>query len=426
MKLLWICNMMPAQVRRHMGEAGGSGLWVDHVLSDLEQIPELRLHILCRGERVCSGAVNAQISYRIFSEPLPYVYYPELERLFAQELADFQPQVIHSWGVEYGHTLAMVNAAEAAGMKDKMVIGIQGLCSICAIHYTEGIPQSVLRSASFRDFLRRDNIVQQQKKFQLRGQMEVRALEQVSHVMGRTHWDRACTMQVNPDAQYHFCPETLRAPFYQGSWEYASCQKHRIFANCCEYPIKGFHYVLEAFAQIVKRWPDATLAVPGQSFLNCHGKEYLRQQTYHKYLAKLAKQYGLAERIEFLGHLSPEEMKQAYLEANVFVLSSTVENSPNAMGEAMLLGVPCVCADVGGVSSLLVHAQEGFLYPSTAPYMLAYYVQRVFTMGEAAQSLGAAARSHALKTHDPEENRRLLLAVYEQLAQEGLADGQTD
>ena len=108
-------------------------------------------------------------------------------------------------------------------------------------------------------------------------------------------------------------------------------------------------------------------------------------------------------------------MKQAYLSANVFVLPSTIENSPNSLGEAMLLGVPCAASLVGGVSNLLADGKEGLVYQSTAPYMLAYYVNQVFAMGDQAETLGAAAREHALKTHDPEKNLRDLLDIYRKL-----------
>ena len=180
--------------------------------------------------------------------------------------------------------------------------------------------------------------------------------------------------------------------------------------------MKGFHYLLEAFSEVLKTYPDATLAVPGRSFLSDGAQARLRRGSYEKYLETLAKQWNLTDKIEFLGDLSGEEMKTAYVSANVFVLPSTIENSPNSLGEAMLLGVPCVASDVGGVSSLMCHGSEGRIYQSTAPYMLAYHIQTLFAMGPEAASLGQAARAHAQVTHDPERNLETLLAIYEEIA----------
>ena len=210
----------------------------------------------------------------------------------------------------------------------------------------------------------------------------------------------------------------MRQPFYQEVWRYEGCKKHRIFASSCVYPVKGFHYLLEAFSIVLERYPDAILSVPGESFFARGIKEKLRQQYYFRYLEKLCQERGLTEKIEFLGDLNAHQMKKAYLEANVFALPSTIENSPNSLGEAMLLGVPCVAADVGGVSNLL-KTGEGYVYQSTAPYMLAEYIMRVFQMGEEAEKMGALARRHAQLTHDPEGNLEALLAIYRQIAEEG-------
>ncbi|MGN0978397.1 MAG: glycosyltransferase family 4 protein [Faecousia sp.] len=412
MKLLWLCNLAPGKVKEKLtGNAASGGLWVDHVLSGLRQ-RGLTIRILCpgKGDR---GELDGRCGFATFREGLPYKYLPELEAFFETELQEFQPDVIHIWGTEYGHTLAMVNAAEKLGLLDHMAVSIQGLCSAYAGHYAEGVPHGVQRQATFRDLVRRDNIAQQQKKFALRGALEVQTLQKTRHVIGRTDWDRACTARIQPEAKYHFCNETLREPFYEGQWRYEDCRKHRIFASSCVYPVKGFHYLLEAFGEVVKDYPDATLAVPGKSFLTA---DRLRRTGYQKYLAALARQYGVADRIEFLGSLSAEQMKTAFLEANAFVLPSTIENSPNSLGEAMLLGVPCAASDVGGVSNLLASPGEGFVYQSTAPYMLAFYLKQIFAMEEKAVSLGKAARAHALRTHDPEKNLETMLHIYEELA----------
>lgn len=42
------------------------------------------------------------------------------------------------------------------------------------------------------------------------------------------------------------------------------------------------------------------------------------------------------------------------LNANMFLLPSAIENSPNALGEAQMLGVPCVSSRVGGVEDMIL------------------------------------------------------------------------
>ena len=413
MKLLWLCNIAPGAVKEKIGGKRGDGLWTDHVLAALQNQRALTVRVLCPDPVIMSGEISRQCSFRTFARKLPYEYLTEQEALFRQELKEYQPDVIHIWGTEYAHTLAMIHAAEKEGFLDHTVVSIQGLCSIYAGHYSEGVPNSVVYGATFRDVVRRDNIPQQQKKFALRGDLEVKALRKARHVIGRTAWDKACTEQITPDAVYHFCNETLRKPFYQDEWSYDSCCKHRIFASSCVYPVKGFHYLLEAMAEVLKRYPDATIAVPGKDPFQ---QNPMRVSSYQKYLMTLMRRHGLENKVQFLGGLSAEEMKNAYLEANVFALPSTIENSPNSLGEAMLLGVPCVAADVGGVTTMMTHEKEGFVYQSTAPYMLAHYICKVFAMEEQAQDMGQAAKLHASVTHDPQKNLQDLLDIYTELA----------
>lgn len=413
MKLLMLCNMMPAVVQEKITGKKQGGLWVDHVLFVLRSQQELTIRVLCPGN-AGEDSLDERCSYDFFSEGAPYVYLPELEDSFRRTLQGFCPDVIHIWGTEYGHTLAMVNAAEKEGCLERVVIHIQGLCSIYAGHYAEGIPHKVLTGYTFRDFIRQDNIRSQQRKFTLRGQLEVQALKKVHHCIGRTDWDEACARQLNPQIRYHHGNETLREQFYyEETWAYDRCRRHRIFASSCAYPVKGFHYLLEAFAEVVKVYPDATLAVTGKSYLIVKPS---RRTSYQKYLADLTRKYALEDKIEFLGGLSAEGMRENYLAANVFALPSTIENSPNSLGEAMLLGVPCVASDVGGVTTMMTHNKEGFVYQSTAPYMLSHYICKVFAMEAEAEQLGQAAAAHARKTHDPQKNLEDILRIYHTLA----------
>ena len=415
MKLAWLCNMTPGAVSRCRG-TGGGGLWLDHVLDDLCTRQDVSVRLFCPSGTE-EGQVDGKTSYVLFTEGAPQKYRKQLEDLFYEQLQQFQPDVIHIWGTEYGHTLAMVNAAQRLGLEKRVAISIQGLCSSCARHYCEGIPEAVCHRYSLRDFLKRDNLLGQQKRFAQRGKLEQQALEKAGHVIGRTDFDRAVTGQINPHRRYHFCNETLREEFYQDVWRYSGCKKHRIFLSSALFPFKGTHYLLEAMPLVLAEFPDAEIAVTGDSFFKRTLPEKLRQDYYHRYLARLADQNKLGDRIRFLGALSAPQMKQAFLDCNVFVLPSTIENSPNSLGEAMLLGVPCVAADVGGVSNML-HPGQGYVYQSTAPYMLAHYITEVFRQQERAEEMGAQARLQARETHNPEKNMRDLLEIYRLIAEE--------
>ena len=417
MKVMWLSNMIPGIIQEKLTGKKASGLWVDHTLNDLRK-RYICVRILCRGENQ-QGSLDDKCSFATFRDREPYRYLPEVEAFFLEELKTYRPDVIHIWGTEYAHTLAMMNAAEKLGMEQRCVISIQGLCSVYARHYAEGVPVPVQRQYTLHDLLKRENILGQQRIYERRGNLEVQALQKTHHVIGRTHWDLACTQMLAPQARYHFCNETLREPFYEGKWSYGKCQKHRIFASSCVYPVKGFHYLLEALAEVVKEYPDTVLAVPGNSFLHLERNGWLHQDNYHRYLKNLAEHYSLTEKIEFLGRQSPEGMKEQYLKANVFVLPSTIENSPNSLGEAMLLGTPCVAADVGGVTTMLAGGREGLTYQSTAPYMLASCMKQVFAMEDKAEAMGRAASEHARITHDPGKNLEDLLGIYREIEDSG-------
>lgn len=415
MRILWLCNVVPGAVFEAQGSPGKSGMWLDQVLSGLRGMPEITLHMLCRHTSRFQGELEENLTYCTFREDLPQRYYSELEDVFARELQSFRPDVIHIWGTEYGHSLAMMCAAEKLGMASKAVISIQGLCSVLAKHYCDGVPALVKYAFSFRDFLRLDNLYFQQKKFIRRGEMEIQALQKANHVIGRTPWDEHWTAVYQPRRQYHFCNETLREPFFTGSWSFDGCTPCRIFASSCSYPIKGFHILLKAVRLVLKHYPETTVSVTGGSFIP-RGKGWLYTQAYQLYLSFLVKKYGLQGKITFLGSLTAQKMKAAMLDANVFVLPSVMENSPNSLGEAMLLGTPCVASEVGGVAAMLQSPEEGLTFPSGDAQALAVRIEQIFAMDADAAAMGRRASEHAGKTHNPAENLRNLIEIYGRIA----------
>ena len=134
------------------------------------------------------------------------------------------------------------------------------------------------------------------------------------------------------------------------------------------------------------------------------------------FLANVIKRLKLEDHVEFLGAQSAEQMKQRYIRAHVALNPSSIENSSNAIGEAMLLGTPVVASFVGGTPDMVQDGVSGLLYPFDAPYLLADAVRQVFSSDELAARLSNEARKTAATRHDREQNLKGLLAIYRDLA----------
>ena len=82
----------------------------------------------------------------------------------------------------------------------------------------------------------------------------------------------------------------------------------------------------------------------------------------------------------------------------------------------MLLGVPVVTSDVGGVKNLIKHDEEGFIYQHDASYMLAYYIMRIFSDDDLAERFSERARAHAHLTHCKSKNTETIIQIYKNIA----------
>lgn len=408
MRVLWLSNVVLPIVAASIGtDVPAVGGWLDGISRSLIERDITLISCFPHSSEI-RGTVG-KIDYFGFKQN------DKLEDMFVSIINQSRPDVVHIFGTEYRHTQQMVVAAERAAIINRVIISIQGLVSVYAQKYTAGLPIRTIIGITPRFFIKHDNTYIDRQRFIRKGTYEIAALEKVKHVIGRTDWDQACVHYINPKAKYHDCNETLRAQFYHDTWDFSRCERHSIFVSQCNYPIKGFHYMLQAMPFILKDYPDAVLYTTGRNVLEKSIAYTLRKMPYEHYLASLIKKHHLEKHVVFLGTLNAEQMKERFLRSHVFVSPSVLENSPNSVGEAMILGMPVVTSDVGGVRNLIRHGDEGYLYPADEPYMLAYYVKKFFDDQEAAAAMGTNARKHAMLTHSPEINLERLLNIYHEV-----------
>jgi glycosyltransferase involved in cell wall biosynthesis len=416
MKIFWLVSSLLPQIARLTGEPEQPfGGWLVSMLDGLLSDPQHQVFVCYRASGAQRRGESGRLSYCSFEQDT-LQYSPENDALFAELLLQTHPDVVHIWGTEYPSALAMVHAASRCNLLDRTVVSIQGLTSVYARHFTAGLPQRVVNACTVRDFLRRDNIARQRKKFARRGGFETLALHETRHVIGRTRWDKACVRQINPNAVYHVCNESLREPFYSGNWDISSCERHTIFVSQGDYPIKGLHEALYALPYLIKDFPDVRLITTGKDPRGKSVRERLQRSSYAVFLANEIRRLGLDDHVEFLGALSAEQMKQRYLSAHVALNPSSIENSSNAICEAMLLGTPVVASFVGGTPDMVADGVSGLLYPFDAPYLLADAVRQVFSSDKLAAQLSSEAHKSAAARHDREQNLKGLLAIYRDLA----------
>ncbi|MBQ7944656.1 MAG: glycosyltransferase [Lachnospiraceae bacterium] len=429
MKVLWLCNIMIPFIAKSLKqnfmvkEGWLSGLSEQLIKHSEEN--NITLAICFPASENC-GFVKWDdalfvknrtqgVDYYIFREDTvhPEIYDASMEDGLREIIADFDPDIVHIFGTEFPHALAMV---KAWGQPKRTLIGIQGLCSEIAKVYMAGLPYSVQKKRTFRDILKKDGLQQQQQKFVQRGKNEIEAIKLTGHITGRTDFDREVTAKINPNARYHFMNETLRDEFYQDCWNIDKIERYSIFLSQGNYPIKGLHYVLEALPEIIEKYPQTKIYIAGDIITaNDTLKDKIKISGYGKYLLKMIKDNELEKNVVFLGNQQAGRMCARLLKTHVFLCPSAIENSPNSVGEAMLLGVPVVSADVGGVHNLLSDRKEGLLYTAADVKQMQAAIYKIFADDKLAMSLSTNARLRAEKTHDAKTNYLRLLEIYHEI-----------
>jgi len=340
MKILWVCNIMLPVIAESLGlEASNKEGWLSGLLSEVlagQQENKIELAVafpapadfacgekhIYDGNVIWSGELSDSangLKWYAFSEDVvnPHVYADNLELQMWYITKTFQPDVVHCFGTEYPHTLAMCRAFP---YKERILVGIQGLCSLIAERYFADLPESVIHSKTLRDVLRKDDLLSQQGKFILRGQLERETVSLAGNITGRTAWDKETTQKWNPRAEYFAMNETLRGDFYNEIWTEEDCEPHSIFLSQGDYPLKGLHYMLEALPVICERYPNAKVYVAGNSIIGDGGfKKRLKISAYGKHLRKLIEKNKLQDRVECLGRLTAKEMKERHRHQHLLI-----------------------------------------------------------------------------------------------------------
>ena len=416
MKVLWLSNVLFPDVCKEMNiETPNISSWVYSGAIALMQANseiELAVATLYSGKELRCISNHRITYYLIPNKGGDIKYNHKFESYYDEITLRFTPDIIHIHGSEYPHSLSYVRACGG----NNVIVSIQGMVSVIADYYLGGISKEEIKlNTTLRDIVRKDSILIQQLKMRKRGCYEQELIKTVGHVIGRTSWDKSNIWAINSEVNYHFCNETLRPLFYNQQWTYEGCQKYSIFISQAYYPIKGIHKLIKALPIILSHFPNAKVYVAGNDFFNV---PWYRKNGFVNYSEKLMKKLGVFAKIEFLGELNESEMVKQYLSAHVFVCPSAIENSPNSLGEAQLIGTPCVASYVGGTMDMVTDGETGFLYRFEEVSLLAKRICEIFENKELAERISTNERKVAAIRHDKVINATKINSIYKKILSE--------
>lgn len=148
-------------------------------------------------------------------------------------------------------------------------------------------------------------------------------------------------------------------------------------------PEKGIDVLLQAWARVAERLPDARLEVAGDGPARAD-------------LERLARRLGVDGRVRFRGWVPADEMPTFYGRAWVAVLPSRVEEGLGmCLVEAGLAGCALVGSDLGGITDIVWPGTTGLLVPPDDAHALAQALASLLADRRRAAALGAAAREAA-------------------------------
>lgn len=413
MRILWFTNT-PSCYQKEVGGYNGGG-WISSLELELKKKEgvELAIGFYANKENEVKKEVQNDTVYYLLPRPkksLAYTFITlrakfEKSSLLQEKVAlpelvkvvrDFNPDIIQVFGSENIYALI------AKYVNMPVVLHIQGLLSPSLNAF---LPPFV----SWRDYLfqfksirRVLNLVSEKVSWQRNSVTEKRMLKGIKYFMGRTEWDKRIIHLLNPQAKYYYCSEILRDTFYLSNCKRILPSTPMFVTTISSQLYKGYDLILKT-AKILKE----------------SGMVDFRWKVFGDVNPRIAERVSGVKHeevnVDLLGVASAEKIKEALLQSTAYIHTSYIDNSPNSLCEATMLGVTVISTNVGGISSLIEDGKTGFLVPANDPYQMAYLIKYLYEHNDINRYIGIAAQEVAMKRHDREIVVNRVLEIYNKI-----------
>lgn len=131
-----------------------------------------------------------------------------------------------------------------------------------------------------------------------------------------------------------------------------------------------------------------------------------------EYLEKLTFELGINQNVNFLGHITEQELPKAYERATVFAMPSIAELQSIATMEAMASGRPVVAADAMALPHLVHDGDNGYLFPPDDVSAFADRLLRVLTASQEELDRMSENSLHLIQSHDIDRTVKIFEGLY--------------
>lgn len=327
---------------------------------------------------------------------------------FIRVINEIKPDVVHVFGTENKN----INYLLLNSDLDCSIISIQGVMDIISKKYYSEVNKyyifNFISNIPFWLVLTLNKL-----RYVKLAKSEKKVLQKVKNAIGRTDFD-SNFISLFKNIRYYQNNEILRSEFYSASkWKTEDVKQFQIYVSQGNYPIKGFHILLKAISILKNEFPNIKVIVAGENILDGYGIAYKLGFSYGNFIEYIIKKDNLEDNVTFVGFKKPTEVIDLLLQSHVFVIPSSIENSPNSLGEAMLLGVPSVCSNVGGIPSMVEDRHSSLLYEFSDAYDLAKNLKEIFKDNSLANKLSQNSQLKANQIFDKEMNTNELIKIYQ-------------
>ncbi len=406
MKVLWFTNT-PSLAAKRLNTKVFGGSWLNALEKPMKNNVDLhiafyydkQLHSFKHNNTVYHPIVkHDNIFFKKYITLVANLIEPKSDiRLFLKIINEIQPDIIHIHGSEnpFGSIIPET--------KIPVIISLQGILTVYNYKCFQGIGKEHVNNIySLKHQLLLRSYLKNKIRFNKKAKREQIILNSCKHILGRTEWDRRVSTILAPNSKYYHCDEILREGFYKYQWNQSNIEKLNLFSTTGKNIYKGLETIYETAIILEKLNINFEWKIAGIN----------NSDLIIKLLKKILSPNKLSNKVILLGEIEEKELINHLLKANIYVMTSHIENSPNNLCEAMILGLPIITTDVGGTSSLIKNNEEGILIQDGDPWALGGTILELANNYEKAKTYGQNARRRALKRHDEERIVTTLLKTY--------------